>query len=174
MSYDINVFLNKVNDEITSEWEKKLNDFGFDCEIHPEFSFSDQTGFLPIKYLLKSDIIPGYKGRELLSGFEMYIDDFDTDFYESEDCTEEIKSILRNARKSIIITISSQDSMEFTLGILSSAILSDLLDGGVYDPQEGSYYTRENVYKYALTMMNEDHKYLNEHGWKLHDFNGWS
>lgn len=70
--------------------------------------------------------------------------------------------------------ISSQDSMEFSLGMLSAAILSELLDGIVYDSQEGCYFTNESMYKYAKTIVKEDHKNLNENGWNLHDFHGWT
>ena len=76
MGYDINVYLKDVNDGIITDWKEKLKGFGLDCDIHPDFSFNIQTGFLPFKYTLKPGKIQGYNGEALISGFEMYIDDY--------------------------------------------------------------------------------------------------
>lgn len=173
MGYDINVYLKDVNDGIITDWKEKLKGFGLDCEIHPDFSFNIQTGFLPFKYTLKPGKIQGYNGEDLISGFEMYIDDYSAQKDELEYCDEETGEILKRANKSIYIRIGTQDSMEFRFGMLSSAILAELLDGVVFNPQEGCYLSKKNMYSDIQKMIDQDDEYLNENGWKIHAFEEW-
>ena len=47
------------------------------CEIHPEFSFNDQNGFLLFKFQLTNPSFDILSGKILASGFELFIDNVD-------------------------------------------------------------------------------------------------
>src|SRR4051812_34430655 len=77
MSLDLQVYTNKLSDDLIPQIQKRLNDYEMVVEIHPDFSFKGQTGFLPFKFILTNTPIATLKNTELISGFELYIDDFD-------------------------------------------------------------------------------------------------
>ncbi len=77
MSLDIAVYTRHLSDDLIPKIQKRLNDFEMTCEIHPKFSFSDQTGFLPFKFQLTNPPFEKLRDKVLMSGFELYIDDFD-------------------------------------------------------------------------------------------------
>lgn len=173
MSYDIFVFTKSLDDQIKEEWLDKLKSFGITSKLHPNFSFFNQSGFLSFCVQFDSNIIPKYNGRVLLSGFELYIDNYSVSDYELEDCDEETVNVLKRAKHQLTINISGQDSLEFRLGFLSSAIMTELLDGVVFNPQEGVYYPKATMYNDILKEIKNDDEYLNKNGWTLHEFKGW-
>ena len=69
MSLDLNVYVEKIEDEIIPKWINRLNQFDMDCEIHPDFSFNDHSGFLPFKIKLKDPINKELADKILISGF---------------------------------------------------------------------------------------------------------
>ena len=56
MSLDINVFAEKLSDELIPKIVKRLNEFEMEVEIHPDFSFETQEGFLTFRFSLKIHI----------------------------------------------------------------------------------------------------------------------
>ncbi len=77
MSLDLNVYVKQIDDSIISEWIDRMNQFDMECEIHPDFSFTDHSGFLPFKIQLKNPKNQELKDKEFISGFEFYKADFD-------------------------------------------------------------------------------------------------
>ncbi|PHQ59062.1 MAG: hypothetical protein COC08_09285, partial [Maribacter sp.] len=77
MSLDLNVYIDKIDDQIIPKWIERMNEFDMECEIHPEFSFANHSGFLPFKIKLKNPSNKNLESRELISGFELYKDRFD-------------------------------------------------------------------------------------------------
>jgi len=76
MSLDLNVYVEKINDQIIPMWMEAMNQFDMKCEIHPDFSFNDHSGFLPFKVKLNNPNNSELKGQELISGFEFYKETF--------------------------------------------------------------------------------------------------
>jgi hypothetical protein len=66
----------------------ELNKFEMTCEIYPGFSFSKHSGFLPFKFRLSNPKLDILKNKDLVSGFELYVEDFepeDADWFSPED-----------------------------------------------------------------------------------------
>jgi len=76
MSIEQHLYTRKIDDSIIPKWMEKMNQFDMECEIHPELSFSDQSGFLPFKIKLKQSSHPELAADYYLTGFELYMDDF--------------------------------------------------------------------------------------------------
>jgi hypothetical protein len=47
MSLEIQTFVPAVDDALIPRWISRMAELGMQCEIYPEFSFADQSGFLP-------------------------------------------------------------------------------------------------------------------------------
>ena len=79
MSLNLNVYCKKVSADLVPKIVKRLNDFDMVVEVHPDFKFDKETdsGFLPFKFRLKNPYFDSLKDKDLKSGFELYIEDFD-------------------------------------------------------------------------------------------------
>jgi hypothetical protein len=77
MSLDIKVYTKILSDDLIPKMVKRLNDYEMVVEIHPDFSFKTQTGYLPFKFRLTKPQLSILNEKELISGFELFIDDFD-------------------------------------------------------------------------------------------------
>lgn len=173
MSYDFNVYIKEVDDKFIKGWEDGFERFNMKCKVHPEFTFDNHEGFLPFKIIMNKDFIEGYEGEDLLSGFELYISDYKVSKDELEEAEDNIVPILKQAKKDILICISSHDSLEFRMGLISAAILSELCEGVVINNQSGEYYSKENIYDEIKKEIEEYEKNESEIGWELHPFEEW-
>jgi hypothetical protein len=77
MSLELRIYIKEISDNIIPKWIEKMNESGMSCQIHPDFSFSTHSGFLPFKLKLDNPINRQLIGKDLISGFELYIEDFD-------------------------------------------------------------------------------------------------
>ena len=79
MSLDTYLYVEDIDDSFISLWLEKLNQLDMECEIHPDFSFGDASGFLPFKIKLHNSLHPEMLNKEFRTGFELDIDDFNLD-----------------------------------------------------------------------------------------------
>lgn len=185
MSLNIMIYSKSIDDSIKKRWLEELVKRGIECEIHPEFTFENQTGFLPFKCEILRKDIP-LNNRILLSGFELdvieYIQKeeikkqsiFKRIFSKNKEYREEKNNNLMNSmKKELLFSISSQDSLEFILGMYSAAILTYLTGGILYDPQEDKYFDKENALDMADNAVNEYICSLKEIEWITHNFSEW-
>ena len=79
MSLAFKVYCKKVSKDIIPKIMKRLNDFDMVVSVHPNFKLDgdEDSGFLPFKFRFTETHLDILKGKELKSGFEIYIDDFD-------------------------------------------------------------------------------------------------
>ena len=80
MSMDYYVYLKSLDNFFAEECKKFFLNYDMKADIYPDFDINTQSGFLPFKLELLADDAP-LKGKELLTGFEFYLDDYD---YETE------------------------------------------------------------------------------------------
>ncbi len=76
MSVDLHVYSEQFSDDLIQRIVKRLNEYEMVVEVHPDFSFTNQTGFLPFKFQLTNPPFEILRGITLISGFELYLDDF--------------------------------------------------------------------------------------------------
>jgi hypothetical protein len=79
MSMEFWIHLNSISDDIIPDMISELNKFEMTCEIYPGFSFSKHSGFLPFKFRLSNPKLDTLKDKDLVSGFELYVEDFDSE-----------------------------------------------------------------------------------------------
>lgn len=77
MSLDISVYCKELTDDLMPKIVKRLNDYDMIVEVHPDVMFTNQTGFCPFKFQLTNPPAEILRGKVLVSGFELYVDDFD-------------------------------------------------------------------------------------------------
>lgn len=149
MSVTINLYVEDISDDIIPLWLQGLDSCGMKCEIHPKFSFSDHSGFLPFKVEFRRKELPKLNGKTLLSGFELYVDPFDfteveDDFRELESFTPEVRRRLIVARKYVWFRLGSR-SLEAILADFSCGILAKLLDGTMFEPEGAEFYSNDGI-----------------------------
>ena len=79
MSLTIKVYCKKVSKDLIPKMMNRLNDYDMVVSVHPDFKFDaeEDSGYLPFKFRLKDPRLSILKDKELKSGFELYIDEFD-------------------------------------------------------------------------------------------------
>ncbi len=193
MSLEITVYAKELNDALIPLIQKRLNDFEMSCEIHPGFSFADQTGFLPFKFKLTNPPFDILKTKELISGFELYIEDFD---FETEKANvqhkptlverwlkvkqedvplvnETIDNRLKNCKKTATFIWHVADSFEVRFATLTSAILTELTNGVCTYTAENIWYENEGFVETTWQEVKDYENTLKERTLKFHEFEKW-
>ena len=193
MSLEINVYAEKLSDELIPKIVKRLNEFDMDIEIHPNFSFETQVGFLPFKFSFKNPHLEILKNKKLISGFEIYIDNYDFEkekkslnpklnFFEKilkkkkveiEIAKPEIENRLRNCKKVINFNWSSNDTIEMRFAVLTSSIITELTDGVCHFPSSDFWYENKNIVVEAFKQIKEHESEITENRIRYHEFEKW-
>ena len=194
MSLDLNVYVKQIDDTIIPKWIERMNQFDMECEIHPDFSFNNHSGFLPFKVKFKYPKIQEFKDKEYISGFEFYKDKFDIQkeleslqpkksFFQKlmnkpsekiEYANTEIDSKLADCKLVLTFNWGSHNSLELRISSLSSAIISDLTDGVCCYPADDIWYDNKTIVEDAYTELIEYENSLNPNEWKMNEFEGWN
>jgi hypothetical protein len=149
-------------------------------EVHPDFKFDEEkdTGFVPFKFRLKSPHLDTLKDKELKSGFELYIDDFDLNeekenlkpklsFFdklrgkkqeEIAFAPPEVEKRLKDCKKAVSFVWHAGDSFELRFASLTSAILTELTNGVCCYPADDIWYDNKNIVNEAFKETTEYEK----------------
>lgn len=192
MSFDMNVYVEDLSDSIIPEILKRLNDFDMNVEIHPDFSFQTQTGFLPFKFSFNNPPFSILKNKTLISGFEMYIDNYNLDeekksIQPKKNLLNKIfqkKTTIRIAKPKIekklekctkIITFlwATHDTFELRFALLVSAIISELTNGLRYYPAEDYWYEDEDIVGTTLNDIKDYENSVSGKNLTFHEFDNW-
>ncbi|MFZ6012608.1 MAG: hypothetical protein ACOYXT_19850 [Bacteroidota bacterium] len=194
MSLDIIVYTRELSNDLIPKIQKRLNDFEMICELHPKFSFSDQTGFLPFKFQLTNPPFEKLRNKTLMSGFELYIDDFD--FEEERKKAQpkprfinkltgrrlpdrplvdsEIDKRLKDCKKIMSSVWHAMDSFEVRFASLTSAILTELTNGVCSYPADNIWYDNEGFVEKTWKEIKEyETAHLKERDLVFHQFEKW-
>ena len=193
MSLDLQVFTKSLSDDLVPKIVKRLNDFDMVAEVHPDFFFSNQSGFLPFKFSFKTTPFESLKGKELMSGFEMFIDDFSLQVRKDElnpkkgllgklftkkepevlFAPAEIEERLKDCTKEVSFVWRSSDSFENRFATLTSAILTELTGGVCCYPADDIWYDNSNIVQNAFDEAVQYEQSLAEEKLRYHEFDGW-
>ena len=195
MSLDITVYCNSISENLVPKILERLNDFDMNVEIHPNFKFDQKndTGFLPFKFRFKEPKFEILQNKDLVSGFEIYISDFDlveekkqltpklTFFNKllgkksllSEFAPAKIETKLANCKKSISFVWHSSDSFELRFASLTSAILTEITNGVCCYPADDIWYENENIIEEAFKEIKEYESSMSESDLQFHEFKSW-
>lgn len=194
MSLDIIVYARQVNDDLIPKIVKRLNEFDMICEIHPEFSFNTQDGFLPFKFKLTNPQFEILKDKWLLSGFEIYIDEFDfqkelinvqpkVSFWnklinnkaaQKPLVSDIIDARLKDCNKSITFVWHGVESFDQRFVTLTSAILTELVNGVCTYPADDIWYENDGFVESTWAEIKDyENTSLNEKNLKFIEFEKW-
>lgn len=195
MSLDIKVYCKQVSADLVPKILKRLNDYDMVVEVHPDFKFDEEkdTGFVPFKFRLKNPHLDILKGKELKSGFELYIDDFDLNeekenlkpklsFFdrlrgkkqeEIAFAPPEVEKRLKDCKKAVSFVWHAGDSFELRFASLTSAILTELTSGVCCYPADDIWYDNKNIVDEVFKETTEYEKSLLEKEIEFHEFDEW-
>lgn len=153
------------------------------AQLHPEFDLKNDTGFLPIRFSGEG-IDPALKGREFLSGFECYWDEYQ---YEPPSAPKQTFWQKLLGKRSPGEETPEKDCKEsLTLccsGELTESLLACLFGvyflrnfGGIFeDMQTGERYTDpRSLEETAEEFLKEAGAEYQRGELQLHAFEGWS
>jgi hypothetical protein len=195
MSYDLFVYLKDVNDQVIPPWKHGLRQLGFDCEFHPEFSFKDQSGFLPMKVQFLHPHLTLLRNRYFLTGYEMDVSDYhhqsatselsmeqsvkqsfwDKVFKKNQSTPDEYPENIAGkleVSNTLLTSYTGSSSMEMIMAWFTLGVLVSMLDGVLYDPQEGKYYDNHTIILQANKIL-YDLQSTPMDQWHLHEFKEW-
>jgi hypothetical protein len=203
MSTDVMVYVPKLNKNLLPKIRSRLADFGMDCEFHPEFSFDQESdeGFLPIKMQVRSQNADLYGNIAVLTGFELSIEDYDYDAEQLDKQREsqkpgflaklfgkkvtskeepgfvarnEFDDVLKTCHKQISIFIHASPTGGYRIGMYFAAILAELTDGIVYDPQADEYFDSRAAINRCPDDVLALEKVESKLHWSLVPFQSWT
>lgn len=193
MSLDTNTYVPDINDSIVPRWLERMNGLGMHCEIHPEFSFLTQEGFLPFKIRLETSAHKELIGVDFLSGFEFYCRDFSLARELKEMAGKrgiigrllgktpprpywvnpEVDRRLRPCTKVLNFVWGSADLFELRLATISSAVLAELTGGVSCYPADNIWYDTATVVADAIRESQRYEDALRPREVQVHRFEGW-
>jgi hypothetical protein len=183
MSLAIKVYCKKVSKDMVPKIMKRLNNYDMLASVHPDFKFDaeEDSGFLPFKFRLTKPHLDILKDKELKSGFELYIDEFDLQT-EKENlkpklsfldklrgkkqaevsyATPEIEARLKHCQIAVSFVWHGNDSFALRFASLTSAILTELTDG-VCSYEDETWYENKNIVDNAFKEVTEYEQTLTE------------
>jgi hypothetical protein len=194
MSLALKVYCKKVSKDMIPKIMKRLNDFDMVVSVHPDFKFDaeDDAGFLPFKFRLTNPPFDILKDKELKSGFELYIDEFDLQtekenlkpklsFFdkllgkkqqEVPYATSDIEARLKDCKIAVSFVWHASDSFELRFASLTSAILTELTNG-VCSYEDETWYENKNIVDNAFKEVIEYEQSLNEADLDFIEFDEW-
>ncbi len=187
------VYANELSDSLIPQWVEMMNPPGMICEIHPEFSFADHSGFLPFKLRLTQSAHKALIGIDFLTGFEFYSDPFNLDDEiehirpkqgllgqltgRSPEPTyfadAEIDARLRHYRTVATFNWGAADLFELRMATLASAALTNLLDGQRVFADNGIWYGPEFPVEEALREAERYEGGVPPREHRVHPFENW-
>lgn len=195
MSLDINVYAKSISAELIPKILKRLNDFDMVVEIHHDFKFdqNNDSGFVPFKFRLKKPYFDKLKEKDLKSGFEIYIDDFNleqakeelkpkrsfTDKLfgkkqpEVEFAPAHIENRLKDCNKVVTFVWHSSDTFELRFASMTSAILAEITNGVCCYPADDIWYENKNIVEEAYKEATDFEKTIKEKDFNFHEFDEW-
>jgi hypothetical protein len=195
MSLDITVYTRDISDDLIPKIQRRLNDFEMICEMYPEFSFKEQTGFLSFKFQLTNPPFEILRDKVLTSGFELYIDDFDLEnekarsrsklglfqkflggkIAEKPLVSDSVDKRLKDCTKMVSFVWHVADSFEVRFASLTSAILTELTNGVCTYSADNIWYDNESfVEKTWIEIKEYETTLLKEKDLKFREFDRWS
>jgi len=173
---------------------KRLNDYDMVASVHPDFAFDaeEDSGFLPFKFRFKEPYLQILEDKEIKSGFELYIDDFDLQTAkdnrkpklslfdklrgkkqaEVSYAAPEIEDRLKDYKLAVSFVWHTSDSFEFRFASLTSAILTELTNG-VCSYEDEVWYENVNIVERAFNDVIEHEETLTEKNVDYLEFDGW-
>lgn len=173
---------------------KRLNDFDMVVSVHPDFKFDaeEDSGFLPFKFQFTKPYFDILNNKELMSGFEIYIDEFDLQeekenlkpklsFFdkllgkkqqEVHYSTPEIETLIKDFETVVSFVWQANNSFDFRFASLTSAILTELTNG-VCSYEDETWYENKNIVENAFKEVTEYEQTLTETDLDFMEFQGW-
>lgn len=173
---------------------KRLNDFDMAVEVHPDFKLDQEiAGLVPFKFRLKNPYYDILKDKDLISGFEIYVDDFDlqkakdslmpkSSFFEKllgkkqsevEFASPEIESRLKDCDKVVTFVWHTGDTFELRFASMTSAVLTELTNGVCCYPADDIWYDNKNIVEEAFIEASDYEKSVKEKDFNFHEFDEW-
>ena len=195
MSLNINVYCKEISKELIPKIVKRLNDFDMVVEVHPDFKFDKETdtGFLPFKFRFKNTHFTILKDKELKSGFEIYIEDFDLTKAKEEIkpklgffnkllgkkhpevafASPDIEARLKDCKTVVTFVWHTSDDFELRFASLTSAILTEITNGVSCYAADDIWYDNKNIVDEAFKEIKEYENTLNEKDLDFMEFDEW-
>lgn len=195
MSLEIKVYCKVLTADLVSKIVNRLNEFDMIVEAHPEFKFDQEndTGFTPFKFRLKNPFLDILKDKDLKSGFEIYIDDFNLrkvkedlkpklSFFdklfgkkiaEAQFAKPEIEILLSACDKVVTFVWHSEDIFEMRFASMTSAVLTELTNGLCYYPEDDIWYNSNKIVEEAYKEITDYEKKIQEKDFEFHTFDEW-
>ncbi len=181
--FDLNVKISKPDSNFIELWKTEMAKIGLEVEFHPNFDIKNQRGFLPFKIIVTdSSFTTKYGKGEWITGFELYISDFDREDYFSYHEPEDLKSIPKNIKKiydnaelDFFFSVNPKNNTaDFRIGWYAASTLTKLYNGILEEAYSGKVFTVENVIETAISKTKRAETELPNDKWNLKKFNEWN
>jgi len=196
MSLSIEVYTRELPADIVKKFVKRLNDFDMEVEVHPEFAFDAEkdSGFVPFKFAFSGPSYGELEGKQLLSGFELYMDSFDLarakevlrpklGFWDRLFGKKQpgppsfappvIESRLKDCKIVAYFVWHVGDPFEYRFAALGSAIFTELTNGLCRNSEDLSWFDNDNIVREAFERVCDHEESFSQRMIGYHEFEGW-
>ncbi|HVV02709.1 MAG TPA: hypothetical protein VG605_03250 [Puia sp.] len=196
MSLSMEVYTREIPAGIVEKLLKRLNEFDMTVEVHPEFEFDEMkdSGFVPFKFQFIGPAFGQLDGKQLMSGFELYIGSFD--LAKAKEALRpkqgfldrllgrkkpepppfappEIEQRLKDCTKVTSFVWHGGDVFQLRFALLTSAIFTELTNGLCCDPDDRSWLKNDNIAAKAFEQVCDYEESLSNSLMEYSEFEGW-
>lgn len=194
MSLALKVYCKKVSKDMIPKIMNRMNEFDMVVSVHPDFEFDSEndSGYLPFKFQFTNSPFDILKNKELKSGFELYIDEFDLETEKKRlnpklsfldkilgkkqngvpYATPEIEAKLRECRIVVSFVWHARDSFALRFASLTSSILTEI-SNGVCSYENEHWYENHNIVENAFKEITDYEQSLSEKELDFSIFESW-
>lgn len=205
MALNLIIYTTDTAKSLIGKIEQRFLDYEMKLKFHPGFSFdkNTDTGFCPFRLEVLMDESGHYEHfqKPLMTGFEIYFEEYDYPIKEEKNVAEPKKSFLQKlfgsksktqaptqveyiANEEIDkylkncdeqITISWQTGPELRVSLFFASFLAELTKGVVLDPRCGDYFLPERALEVFPGEILDYEKSFStaDFASKMHEFEKW-
>jgi hypothetical protein len=191
-----------IDDRVIPFWLGELARRHFRCELHPEFSFEQQAGYLSLKVRMVGGQLPNLDGKDYMIGFELDVKPYDheTEMTEAANFARELRVSgfplwkrllhlswqddlapkpprrlgikLRKTRWEMTVRSGMDNPLENAVIWELMVVLAAVVDGVLFDPEQKKYYDGPLAAERAQKLFIKLRTTLDEHS-RLIPFEEW-
>jgi hypothetical protein len=173
MSFSLEVFAVVLPEDLSRAWIAGLSGHGLVVEAHPKFDLRRwQNGWISFRC---SAQVAGYPRRAFAAGFELDVDGAVEGVALADDTPDEVRELLGQSKALFhLSTPSARTVGDLRLQSFGAAVLADICQGAVYDPQRDEFFRGPAAFVNAQREAESFESSAEPESWTFETFLGWS
>jgi hypothetical protein len=173
VSFSLEVFAVVLPEDLSRAWIAGLASHGLTVQSHPQFDLRRwRNGWISFKC---SAQVSGYPTRAFAAGFELDVEGSVEGVPLADDAPGDVRDLLGQSKALFhLSTPSARTVGDLRLQSFGAAVLADVCEGAVYDPQRDEFFKGAAAFVNAQREAESFESSAEPESWTFETFLGWS